>query len=114
MTTRRWMVAVAVVAAAFAVCVMVRSREKYLDLAWEMQNLVEQCTADIVIYSGTPRGPGYHTPIPKGFDPMAAPLPAEMEWLRRRYVHFSRMRQKYEFAAAHPWLPVEPDPPLPD
>jgi hypothetical protein len=28
--------------------------------------------------------------------------------------HFAALRRKYERAARHPWLPVEPDPPTPE
>ena len=75
-----------------------------------MYRLEVACAEAINANSDPLRGPGYHAWIPEGFDPMTAPLPAEREYLRRRYVHFSRMRQEYEFAAVYPWLPVEPDP----
>ena len=38
------------------------------------------------------------------------PIDLERDKLVR---HIARLRQKYEYAADHPWLPVEPDPPEP-
>ena len=54
-----------------------------------------------------------HILVPDGFDPLAAPLPADLVSLRDKYLYFQRMRTKYESAARHPWLRVEPDPPEP-
>lgn len=34
-------------------------------------------------------------------------------WASRRAEWSGEMQQKYEYAAAHPWLPVLPDPPMP-
>jgi hypothetical protein len=28
-------------------------------------------------------------------------------------VHFEQLGRKYRYAAAHPWLPIDPDPPIP-
>jgi hypothetical protein len=39
--------------------------------------------------------------------------PAEIEGRRRRAAFWIALKQKYERAAARPWLPVEPDPPEP-
>jgi hypothetical protein len=33
---------------------------------------------------------------------------------RREAAYHAKMKGKYDYAAAHPWLPVEPDPPLPE
>jgi hypothetical protein len=38
---------------------------------------------------------------------------AEAERYRERAAYAARMREKYEYAASHPWEPVEPDPPPP-
>ena len=32
----------------------------------------------------------------------------------RLTAYHTLLKQKYEYAAQHPWLPVEPDPPIPD
>jgi hypothetical protein len=37
----------------------------------------------------------------------------QAELAARRATHFSRLKQKYERAVAHPWLAVAPDPPAP-
>ena len=55
-----------------------------------------------------------HILIPDGLNPLAAPLPADLVSVRDKFLYFQRMRTKYEYAARHPWLPVEPDPPEPE
>jgi hypothetical protein len=52
----------------------------------------------------------YVLAIPEDLDPMTAKIPVAAEGYRRRFAYHRRMRQKYEFAARHPWRPVEPDP----
>src|SRR5262245_60435426 len=42
-----------------------------------------------------------------------ARTPADIEGRRRRSAYRVGLRQKYDRAAAFPWLPVAPDPPLP-
>jgi hypothetical protein len=32
----------------------------------------------------------------------------------RRAAHHARLKNKWQLAAARPWLPVEPDPPMPE
>jgi hypothetical protein len=32
----------------------------------------------------------------------------------RKLAQYARLKQKYEYAARYPWLPVEPDPPKPE
>jgi len=44
----------------------------------------------------------------------AARTPAQVEDRRRRSAYWDTQKQKYERAAGYPWLPVEPDPPVPD
>ncbi len=53
-----------------------------------------------------------------GIDPRTYVLRAgdEPEWRKQqaRSKFFREMSAKYYYAAAHPWLPVEADPPVPD
>ena len=42
-----------------------------------------------------------------------AMLVANAARLRAQVAYFARMKRKYERAARYPWLPVEPDPPVP-
>jgi hypothetical protein len=41
-------------------------------------------------------------------------IEAEEKSARRRAEHYQRLESKYERAARYPWLPVEPDPPMPE
>jgi hypothetical protein len=36
------------------------------------------------------------------------------EWCRKLTPHYESLRLKYERAARYPWLPVSPDPPMPE
>jgi hypothetical protein len=38
---------------------------------------------------------------------------AEAEHYRARAAYAAKMREKYEYAASHPWEPIAPDPPPP-
>jgi hypothetical protein len=44
---------------------------------------------------------------------LASQLGFDPEVSRRLFIHCDGLRQKYEDAASHPWLSVEPDPPSP-
>jgi hypothetical protein len=37
-----------------------------------------------------------------------------VEWLDECCAHFDALERKYRYAASHPWLAVEPDPPTPE
>jgi hypothetical protein len=37
----------------------------------------------------------------------------EMEIVRQRLAYVTAMRKKYEYAASHPWVSQQPDPPAP-
>jgi hypothetical protein len=96
MTVRRVMAFVAVFAVALAVAVMLRRSGEFRALA-EDQADSEQLSLS---YADEARGPnGDRQRVARG-EQMAA---------------FHRaLRAKYERAARYPWLPVEPDPPVPD
>jgi hypothetical protein len=86
MTTRRWMVAVAVVGIALG---MIERHERFRWIAVHHRGEVPQ-----------------HLPRIK---------PSGMEDKRWRLFEWHEsMARKYEHAARYPWLPVEPDPPEPE
>jgi hypothetical protein len=113
MTTRRWMVAVAVVAVAIGLMIgggawLQQRRDYFLSLARSHQNEVTSSTA---------RGEALKSRI-GGTSGMSN---EEIMHLYRRYEqitdradHHASLVRKYEHAARYPWLPVEPDPPPPD
>jgi hypothetical protein len=45
--------------------------------------------------------------------PAFYPTEADRRWANRRAEYHERMALRWTRAAAHPWLPVEPDPPEP-
>jgi hypothetical protein len=110
-TVRRMMVAVAVVAVACGLAVegprLWTLRGQYLGLAekygyWEMRcNGSAELRQELTYVSlSQPRGP--------------EPSPERLAKMKARGAHYGRLRAKYEHAARHPWLAVEPDPPAPD
>ena len=103
MTTRRWMVAVAIVAFGIGAWILIaRSHSYAIETAkhdfreayhrW----LVDSYESDGLGFSG--RGS-----IEEGIDR-----------LRRRISYHAALKRKYELASRRPWLPVEPDPPEPE
>ena len=106
MTLRQWIVVLAVVA---ILCVKVkREREYRLACQYEIQALVHAC------------GESAAQPAPRVIALMnesGSALPADTRargTSRPRRAAFHRtMFEKWTWAAAHPWLPVEPDPPPP-
>jgi hypothetical protein len=94
MTTRRWMLAVAVVAVLAAGFVWCKRRhDRFAELASsyyrESESLPAFWSGSIEAFEG----------------------PQGLPYRRRGYLHL--LSVKYEYAARHPWLPVELDPPLP-
>jgi hypothetical protein len=114
MTTRRWMIAVAVVATGVWSCEIARRARRFQLLAAAMQERELVARAAVCLEAGAAQFKGTcDFMIPEDFDPETARLSAYSERYRRLFFHYRRMRQKYETATRHPWLPVEPDPPLP-
>ena len=89
MTTRRWMVAVAVVGIALAVTFERRDRFRKIAVHHRAEFMKLIPKMNKISYQGDD------------------PLMLLMEW------HES-MRLKYERAALRPWFPVRPDPPMPE
>ena len=103
MTTRRWMIAVAIVGVGIgAGMLLVRSRRYAAVAAFHAQGEAE-CWRIIAADEGN----RLDTAIWK-------------DWLayarrsRKLFLYHAALRRKYEWAARRPWLPVEPDPPEPE
>jgi hypothetical protein len=110
MTTRRWMIAVAVVAMVGASVRMVTLRARYLVIAqWRAEDAVDardraefwDGQAELVTVKGS------------GSAEVIAYDRAEAASARAWAAWNDRMNRKYMEAARHPWFPVEPDPPSP-
>ena len=103
MTTRRWMIAVAIMAAGFWVSVLGARSHSYAIRAghhglMEAHNrwIIEEYEAGRLFYSG----------------PMDQ-LTLRANRCRRLIAYHATLRQKYESASRRPWLPVGPDLPEP-
>jgi hypothetical protein len=113
MTTRRWMIAVAVVATSVWGWEITCRAYAYRSLAAYFQQREWIATAAVCIEAGAAQYKGCDFTIPDDFDPATAHLRSDHERYRRLFFHYRRMRQKYEHVARYPWLPVQPDPPEP-
>ena len=119
MTTRRWMIAVAVAGTAFAAARTVYQYNVCLGLAvtHASQELDARAEAQYKL-----READYHNasaktvPGRRGYDEMdrASILRLQAADLMREANTHAWLKTKYERAARHPWLPVPPDPPPPE
>ena len=110
MTTRRWIVAVAVAVIGLTIgggVWLKQRRDYFLSLAQSHQKEVDSSTA---------RGKA----LKSRFDSTSGMTIEEIMHLHRDYDrmtdradHHASLARKYEHAARYPWLPVEPDPPEP-
>jgi hypothetical protein len=103
MTTRRWMIVVAVVALFMTRGEVRRRQNEFQQLAAYHQK------ARSLIVAGRGRTSG-NMEIWLRHDPSKTSWRLSSVW---RAAYHSAMREKYEHAARYPWLPVEPDPPEP-
>lgn len=107
MTTRRWMLAIALLAILFTAMVEVPRllilRGKYLELASKYQFWENRYRWNIEDRQEITR---YAVWQPRGPEPSAERL-AQM---RETEKYYSALRVKYERAAGAPWRPLEPDP----
>lgn len=122
MTTRRWMVAVAVVASILSAEV---TRRRWVDFRKRARDNDAAETFDRFLLAGgsvaRPLKDGRAELIraPRivrwnGMELERPPTPGyDAESLRRRAEYHARLKEKYRRAAAFPWLLVEPDPPEP-
>jgi len=112
MTTRRWMIAVAVVAVAAGTLVEVM---KVSDLAaYYREKSAEHCMWEAVHRESAERFRGLWLKAIEDRDPEYDDYRETREWDRRRVEYHAAMTKKYEQAALNPWLPVPPDPPPPE
>jgi hypothetical protein len=108
MTTRRWMIAVVAIGLIIGAGVLLKQRRDYfLALVQSHQKEVASSTARGNAlksrFAGTPGMTVEEITRLRGdYDRMVA-----------RADHHASLARKYEEAARHPWLPVEPDPPEP-
>ena len=112
MTTRRWMVAVAVIALAIAT---VRIRER--SLTYRRKAAYH---ADVAMQGSRAgrfddrRGVVLRNSGPGPFNAPSRPWQIIVILDPRQIDHHGKMARKYEQAARYPWLPVEPDSPEPE
>jgi hypothetical protein len=104
MTTRGWMVAVAIVATGLWVSVLGARSYSYANRGghhslMEFHNrwIIEEYEAGRLFYSGP-----------------ADQLARRADRCRRLIAYHATLRGKYELASRRPWLPVEPDTPEPE
>jgi hypothetical protein len=105
MTTRRWMVAVAVAAIGLGAWVLVVRSREYAVQAGNHGHHEAMCWLTIHAYEADPRSVTVSGP---------KPVEAIIDQSRRRAGYYAALKRKYEQAAHRPWLPVEPDPPPPE
>jgi hypothetical protein len=98
MTTRRWIVAVAVVALVLGIVAFVRRRAQFRALA-DYHAETARRIRSAHVWVTRPGGAFVHTTA-------LAPRPV--------IDYHATLAVKYEHAARYPWLPVEPDPPPPE
>jgi hypothetical protein len=108
MTTRRWMIAV-VASVLLLGAEVTRRRWDRISLAYRRraESAVGQGVAAHELANDLSR----HLEGPDG-NPDPAVYEALVRAMRRRG-HFRSLSVKYYYAASHPWLPVEADPPEP-
>jgi predicted nucleic acid-binding protein len=102
MTTRRWMVAVSIVAVGLGAWILITRSRSYADLAaWhaDRENEVRRVAEAF-------EGGQFDADIWR--DALALARRS-----RRLIAYHSALRRKYVLASRRPWLPVEPDPPKP-
>ena len=110
MTTRRWMIVTAAVAAAFGIrSEIARRREMYRQHAVLLRLEEARAQNDLTIAAGDEIG-WKRSCIPQEVDPEDPGLPAALGDYQRRVLYFRLLIHKYEYAARYPWLPVALDP----
>jgi hypothetical protein len=102
MTTRRWMIAVAILAVGLATDALfrrhlaLRQRRQRAAYHEKIEKLVTATIGELDLAARSPKA--------------AAQVRANAA-IRDRH---ARLKEKYRRAARYPWLPVEPDPPEPE
>jgi hypothetical protein len=103
MTTRRWMIAVAVVAIGVGAWMLIMRSRSYAALATLYAESEKECRRIVEADEGN----RLDAAIWKDWITYARRS-------RRLLLHHAALRRKYELASRQPWLPVVPDPPAPE
>jgi hypothetical protein len=103
MTTRRWMIVVAIVAVGVGAGMLIMRSRSYAALAALHAESENECRRIVEADEGN----RLDAAIWKDWIAYARRS-------RRLLLHHAALRRKYELASRRPWLPVEPDPPAPD
>ena len=98
MTTRRWMIVVVIVGLPLAAGDLWSRHRRYRSLAESFAGYERRCKA---VLSGDP----------KEMERAKWSWDTDPEWNRRLLSYSTRMRARFEYAAAHPWISARPDPP---
>jgi hypothetical protein len=106
MTTRRWMIAVAVVALVMGGYGLKRRRDDFLsrvqvhaeEATWRLEDSVMLCSRAVNSMD----------------DIELARWKRRIAILPQLIAYHKALAQKYRGAARYPWLPIEPDPPEPE
>ncbi len=109
MTTRRWMMAVATISLVLAAGLCLERRAVFLDLADRNARAAQFWDVHRQRYLGD------GTPMFNGdfFDSDGTVKPSYGGEFERSSKRYAALGRKYSYAAAHPWLTVEADPPEP-
>jgi hypothetical protein len=110
MTTRRWMIAVAVVALLIGAGIQIDRRSKrFAGLAASHANAAMKYFSTLMIFGGDP------PPLQEieQYPPAAQGPVRHLYRAKTLMVYHRALKAKYDRAAGYPWLPVEPDPPAP-
>ncbi|SRR5579883_2155774 len=104
MTTRLWMIVVAVVALSIAAEQMRRKSARYRERAERHAKIEEACRKSAALL-----------PLmkPSDYEIMCGRMVQATRLSPWLAAYHAELRRKYEYAARYPWLPVEPDPPGP-
>jgi len=105
MTTRRWMIAVAV-----ASLVMASGRLLWLSSVYRKAALVQAAYENV---ARTLQTFGMEMEIEPESGAIKAQRAADASVNQKTAEYRAALKRKYERAARFPWLPVEPDPPAP-
>jgi hypothetical protein len=128
MTIRRWMVIIAIGAAALALVIgalgMKRRQNYYSERAQTCASAERMWRGMAADLDDSARKSSRMLEVLEKLPYPAQSLPATRDAVRsfteqrdsvlRKSARFARLKEKYEFASKHPWLPVELEPPIPE
>jgi hypothetical protein len=111
MTTRRWMIAVAVVALLIGAAVAIDRRSKrFARLAASHADVAMEHFSTVMAFGGDP------PPLQEieKYPPAAQGPVRYLHRAKTLMLYHRALKEKYDRAARYPWLSVEPDPPEPE